>query len=1525
MLKNYFLNIFLFLSFIIFNYSYILEKNIIIYSESNVLIEIKNLTENIRKISFTNSQNDIINISIISKDNKSYINTTFFERTDYYYNNEGAKLFFAKDLSDIITFNCPNSIFIDFSLSNPIHLSNYFFSLVQKNIFSYPDIFLFPLSNGFKEIKLEFDINKNEYFISNLNEHYLNNYANLVIKENNLENKIEEKKVYLIKLNYSYISEDDEFFLNNIYLNLSAPNINDLYNVFKKENYLDYFTWKDENKIYLNKRNNNDSKLSTINDFIFPEGITEKNFDLQACGTKIKSFLIKNDFVKTKFEINTDISDYDNNKIIVNITSSNFNFNNIVRLSIQLNNYQEKELNFQKSNTMILFELDYFNDEKLNIKAEIPVKKIRHENYLNYTIFNIPLPKINCKFPNYVLLKTNTINTFTINGECDNNKNIISKSQFSDVNSVLENISVNLNNNNTLTLTGDIRKNGDIIIQYKLPNNEIYKFNNTFHIVNETEIAKCFYSLEERAFSKLPYIKNGCISILKQYSLFLVNITNSEEKFEVKVNDTDLDLDSDSIKTILKKGIYYLLIYQNNIIISNSTNFKLYYTLIFSNEYNLVQKSNQIEFDTYGIVINGLYIYRDNEAQKLDYNGTTSNYDYFTLTATFGYKRLQTGLYYIYKDNDIKVFAFWVQNTQQGNNIVNDNTNATFNIQVLRGGKFNRYEIYINYPLINEIELEKIQLYEDNNLIITKEKDNTLFYSNNGSLIFNLILNNKIDRILLSSKNKISKKKYEINITNIYYNDNFIFGTEYNEEWGLKIIDLNDNNLENIKIKEGIYSNNKQILEFEKDEFFMDKKSLNIDISDTNILVGNENVELYYYYSDFSDEIKNKIPLIRNDEFPYLFLYYYKIFSPKKCSNDQNYFYLYLNVYCGTLEHEKYYLNENNFSYSPYKIVSKNNEFEFEETIFLMKEKSNIFKILNYEINLPKFEYQSYNIRFIENISDKNNYIFKIYLNKQIPKFHDFEIILYNDFNKYYSSKNIINEDENQIISYFNKDYDLSQHYYSISIHDNECNETINSNSYHFELNKMNTILNNTNYFIKTSSLNDGTYINLILSNNINPSDLYIENLINEIECNSIEENLSECKFTINKNNYKSQYLIKYFSLTEYFFVYTYDIEDGIQYNCLNDFNKIQFYLLINDSFKDEIDIKNLNSNSIIFNKISSNQYFISSNNLQNNFVVIDKNSKTELFTIDYNEDLMNKSFPLLNDKIKIFDISQKNDLFINHIVFKFSNEININEIEDLRLIKNNKTFQSIQIEKKNDSNNEIIGYFENKGLLINDFNLSFNYIPCNQTIFKENINIENTVNVENLTINCDEPSMFNMISFQCEVCKEIYPDKQYYLNGNCVENCDIENNYFKSSKYVCKKCEEGLFLFGDKCLNIDDIILLNLTELCNNYCSNNQYCYINFSDTEDSLKCESYTYKNASRVQVYNRIMVHEKIIFENNIKKFSSKNITSNGYINEYNEKSLILTKTINNSEKKINNIKDSDGIFIEFKNNYIKIMDF
>ena len=398
MLKNYFLNIFLFLSFIIFNYSYVLEKNIIIYSESNVLIEIKNLTENIGKISFTNSQNNIINMSIISKDNKSYINTSFFEMTDYYYNNEGAKLFFAKDLSDIITFNCPNSIFIDFSLSNPIHLSTYFLSLIRQNLFSSPDIFLFPQNNGFNGIKLEFDINKNEYFISNLNEHYLNNYANLVINEYKSENIIVEKNVYVMKFNYSYISDENEFFLNNIYLNLSAPNINDLYNIFKKENYLDYFTWKDETKVYLNKRNKDDSKLSTIHDFTFPEGISEKYFDLQACGTKIRSFLIKNDFEKTKFQIDTDLSDNDNNKIKVNIKSSNFNFNNIVKVSIQLNNYQEKELIFQNNKTVLSFELDFFIDQKLNIKAEIPVKKIRHENYLNYTIFYIISTKINCIF-----------------------------------------------------------------------------------------------------------------------------------------------------------------------------------------------------------------------------------------------------------------------------------------------------------------------------------------------------------------------------------------------------------------------------------------------------------------------------------------------------------------------------------------------------------------------------------------------------------------------------------------------------------------------------------------------------------------------------------------------------------------------------------------------------------------------------------------------------------------------------------------------------------------------------------------------------------------------------------------------------------------------------------------------------------------------------------------------------------------------------------------------------------------------
>ena len=41
-----------------------------------------------------------------------------------------------------------------------------------------------------------------------------------------------------------------------------------------------------------------------------------------------------------------------------------------------------------------------------------------------------------------------------------------------------------------------------------------------------------------------------------------------------------------------------------------------------------------------------------------------------------------------------------------------------------------------------------------------------------------------------------------------------------------------------------------------------------------------------------------------------------------------------------------------------------------------------------------------------------------------------------------------------------------------------------------------------------------------------------------------------------------------------------------------------------------EIEIKNLNSNSIIINKISTNKYFISSNSLENNLIIIEKNSK---------------------------------------------------------------------------------------------------------------------------------------------------------------------------------------------------------------------------------------------------------------------------------------------------------------------------
>ena len=90
-------------------------------------------------------------------------------------------------------------------------------------------------------------------------------------------------------------------------------------------------------------------------------------------------------------------------------------------------------------------------------------------------------------------------------------------------------------------------------------------------------------------------------------------------------------------------------------------------------------------------------------------------------------------------------------------------------------------------------------------------------------------------------------------------------------------------------------------------------------------------------------------------------------------------------------------------------------------------------------------------------------------------------------------------------------------------------------------------------------------------------------------------------------------------------------------------------------------------------------------------------------------------------------------------------------------------------------------------------------------------------------------------------------------------------------------------------------------------------------------MKCESYTFEGITKAYVYNRILVSEKVIIENNIKKFSSKNIISNGYIKEYSGSTLILTKKIINSEKKMNDIKDSKGILVEYKNNYIKVMEF
>ena len=83
--------------------------------------------------------------------------------------------------------------------------------------------------------------------------------------------------------------------------------------------------------------------------------------------------------------------------------------------------------------------------------------------------------------------------------------------------------------------------------------------------------------------------------------------------------------------------------------------------------------------------------------------------------------------------------------------------------------------------------------------------------------------------------------------------------------------------------------------------------------------------------------------------------------------------------------------------------------------------------------------------------------------------------------------------------------------------------------------------------------------------------------------------------------------------------------------------------------------------------------------------------------------------------------------------------------------------------------------------------------------------------------------------------------------------------------------------------------------------------------------------FEDISKVFVYNKIIVYEKVIIENNIIKASSKTIISNGYIKEYIGSTLLLTKKIIDTEKNINNIKDSKGIMVEYKRVISKLCNF
>jgi len=679
----------------------------------------------------------------------------------------------------------------------------------------------------------------------------------------------------------------------------------------------------------------------------------------------------------------------------------------------------------------------------------------------------------------------------------------------------------------------------------------------------------------------------------------------------------------------------------------------------------------------------------------------------------FYYKDLKKYYYSEYLlNNYFKIIKININNIKY-NYIINTYNNKIFNE--------NDFTILFDYKEIDEIKFS-IKLNEKYDFVF--ELDNENIYNNvtekynENILIVHKLWNdtciiNKYNKYIYRNKNKESGK-YEI------INDKLII---YWEIWDQEIfINIDDiyyyqtNELiiqhkdwNTVCIIENLYIYRKDNRsEYGKYSFDNNKLTIYWEKWDNELFYKLN--DIYYYQKCI------KILIYNNKE------YLYVLNNNKLYNNFNNYeefgniniddIYVYIDLYINNIEEKFYYKYENNYEYiilykNIYKDICVIKDFEEILTINLLDNKiKNNSKEGIYEY----IDNEYFNIYW--NLSNNNElyqlidekYYCKEYLdiqNKNILLINNNNHILYriNIFKNYIYNNDIkIQYLKNNDIYYIIEN-DILEIYYLYSIDDNNLVLLINNIHEKFK----NDIVNLNIYKISDNKLS-----------NLNNLELFI-NLINN---------------NLNNKIYSIKTFLKKYA---FFDIYNYcknnninSIEDGI----------IHWY--------------NIGINNIFF--YSNNNIEIIYDNLYDKYDENNEYDNKDIYIYDYEDNLLNESLPLVNQKINILDnylfiINLKNNNYLEKILNYLPKNINIiininfNYINffDIKNILNKK-FTNLIITKSKQNENYSIVYFIVKNILIKK-NIFYNKIIYlnNDIIDIDDINYISTIINKNEIITLDD------------------------------------------------------------------------------------------------------------------------------------------------------------------------------------------